>query len=269
MSASTGRDTILHLSDVHATYDELLYGHVDGLARLEEVGDHVVEAGLTPEVVVVSGDLVQRGHQAAYPQVAAALGRLASTVGAPVLTVLGNHDEPTAARMLPGHGLGHHRAVRVGGLRFVLLDTNTGRLDPAQLAWLRAVLREPHGRGSVLVMHHPPIASPLPALAGTGLQDPNELASAIAGSDVRVVLAGHYHHPMNGAFSGLPVSVGPSLAYQQVIHADPGHVSGCDLSMYAVVHVWDTGLTSAPVFLSADQPLFTQSVRLSDPIPTT
>ena len=68
--------TIVHLSDVHATIGELLYGQVDGVARLEQVGDYVLRAGVTPEAVIVTGDLAQRGHASAYPAVGAALRAL-------------------------------------------------------------------------------------------------------------------------------------------------------------------------------------------------
>jgi Icc protein len=56
----TDRFSVVHLSDVHATVGELLYGQVDGGARIEQVGEYVVAAGITPEAVIVTGDLAQR-----------------------------------------------------------------------------------------------------------------------------------------------------------------------------------------------------------------
>jgi len=265
MSAARRRDTILHLSDVHATRGELLYGQVDGLARLDEVGDYVVAAGLTPEAVVVTGDLIERGHADAYPELAQALARLGSRVRAPVLTILGNHDEPGPAAALPGHdghAGRHHRTAHVGGLRLVLLDSSRGALGPDQLAWLREELREPFGRGTVLALHHPPVPSPLPALARACLADAADLAGVLAGSDVRLVLAGHYHHAMSATFAGVPVAVGPSLAYQQVMNAGPGRVSGYDRPMFSLVHVTDDAITCAPVPIGAPVPLFSQPVPL-------
>jgi len=265
MSAPRPRDTVLHLSDVHATRGELLYGQVDGLARLDQVGDYIVSAGVTPEAVVVTGDLVERGHADAYPELAQALTRLGARVGAPVLTVLGNHDEPGPAAALPGHERGHHRTAHVGALRLVLLDSSRGALGPEQLAWLREELREPFGRGTVLALHHPPVPSPLPALAKACLADAADLAGVVGGSDVRVVLAGHYHHPMSATFAGVPVAVGPSLAYQQIMNAGPGRVSGYDRPMLSLVHVTDDAVTCAPVSIGAPVPLFSQPVPLPTP----
>lgn len=260
MSLENGTFTILHVSDLHVTDGELLYDRVDGLARLEHLGEYAVAAGITPEAVVVTGDLVQRGHASAYPRLNAALRRMSTIVGAPVLTVLGNHDDVSAARTLSGHEFGHCRVELIGPLRLVLLDSSSGELDREQLAWLSAVLATPHGIGTVIALHHSPVPSPLPSLAEFGLRRAEEFAAVIAGSDVRLILAGHYHHPMFAEFHGVPVSVGPSLAYHQVMNAGPGTVSGHDRAMFSLVQVTPASVTSAPVGLAAPAPLFTTSV---------
>jgi 3',5'-cyclic AMP phosphodiesterase CpdA len=256
----TAKFTILHLSDVHATQDELLYGQVDGLDRLRQVGDYVVAAGVTPEAVVVTGDLVQRGHAGVYNRVDRALRELGDRVGAPVFTVLGNHDSPTEARALTGHGGGHYRVVTVGDLRLVLLDSSTGELDADQLDWLADAVAEPFGSGTVVALHHAPVPSQLPTLAKIGLRHPERLAHALTRSDTRLILAGHYHHPMTSLFHGLPVSVGPSLAYHQIMNAGPYTVSGHDLAMFSLVQVTADQVSTAPVSLQAGHPLFSTAV---------
>ena len=256
MSAETGRYTILHLSDIHATSGELLYGQVDGLARIQQVADYARSAGITPEAVVVTGDLIQRGHGDAYPAVNDALRRLGEAVGAPVLTVLGNHDLPDRARVLDGHADNHCRVEHIGSHRFVLLDSSSGSLDAKQLRWLRSVTRLPYGRGTIVALHHAPVPSPMPTLSKTGLRNPADLADALTGSDVRIVLAGHYHHPMSANFCGIPVSVGPSLAYHQVMNAGPDLVSGHDLAMFSLVHATESSIITAPISLLSAHPLF-------------
>jgi Icc protein len=263
MSLENGTFTILHVSDVHATSGDLLYGAVDGIARLDQVGAYAVSAGITPEAVVVTGDLVQRGNGDAYPAVADALERLGAALGAPVLSVLGNHDDAALARCLPGHESGHHRVEHVGPVRMVLLDSSTGSLDREQLDWLGATIAEPFGIGTVVAVHHAPVPSPLPTLKKVGLANASDLAAAIAGSDVRLVLAGHYHHPMTADFHGVTVSVGPSLAYHQVMNAGPSTVSGHDLAMFSLVQVTADRVTTAPVSLGVHAPLFTTPVPSS------
>ncbi|MWV58754.1 metallophosphoesterase [Rathayibacter sp. VKM Ac-2754] len=261
MSTATGRTTLVHLSDVHATDGELLYGAVDGLERLERVGAYVVDAGITPEAIVITGDLVQRGHRGAYPALARALVRLQDAVGVPVLTTLGNHDDPEAARVLPGHGSGHDRVVELGGLRLVLLDSHDGALGPSRLAWLADSLATPAPLGSVVALHHPPLPSPLPTLAQQGLRDAEALLDVLAGTDVRVLLAGHFHHPLGAVVRSIPVSVGPSLAYHQVMNAGPDRVSGHDSAMFSLVQLGDDSVTGTTMSLRSPEPLFTSVAR--------
>ena len=263
----TDKFTVVHLSDVHATIGELLYGQVDGVARLEQVGEYVVAAGVTPEAVIVTGDLAQRGHSAAYPAIDRSLTALGERVGAPVFTVLGNHDVRADARVLDGHRDGHYRVVTVGDVRIVLLDSSTGELDAEQLDWLAATLARPHGTGTIVALHHAPVPSPLPALSKIGLREPALFAAAIAGSDVRLILAGHYHHPMTALFHGVPVAVGPSLAYHQIMNAGPSAVSGHDLAMFSLVQLTAAQVSTAPVSLQSPSPLF--SIPAIHSAPTT
>jgi len=257
MSSESGVFSILHLSDIHATQGKLLYGQIDGLARLRQVGDYVATAGMTPELVLVTGDLAERGHSGVYPEVNMALSELGRRVAAPVLTVLGNHDVQSNARILTGHESGHYRSVMIGSLRIVLLDSSSGSLGPEQLSWLTSELGTSRGTGTVIALHHCPVPSPLPTLSRTGLRDAAQFARAIAGSDVRLILAGHYHHPMSATFAGVPVSVGPSLAYHQIMNAGPDQVSGHDQAMFSLVQLADGQVSTAPISLHPDPPLFT------------
>lgn len=261
MSRETGRFTVLHLSDVHATESGLLYGSIDGLERLARVGDYARAAGMTPEVVIVTGDLVQRGHPGAYPQVARACAELATAVGAPVLTVLGNHDDPVAASALPGHCTGHTGVELIEGMRIVRLDSHSGRLGPEQLSWLRDVLASPAERGTIIALHHAPLESPMPALSKQGLADAAELLAVLEGSDTRAVLAGHFHHALTATAAGIPVFVGPSLAYHQVMDAGPDRVAGHDAPAFSLVQFTDLGVSASAVGLHTPEPLFTQPLR--------
>lgn len=263
MSTVARRRTILHLSDVHATHDGLLYDAVDGIARLAEVGRYVRDVGLRPEAIVVTGDLVERGHEAAYPALGEALDQLSALLGAPVLTVVGNHDTTAAAALLgpgpvaPGARTAD-RVVRVGDLRFVLLDSAVGVLHPRQLAWVRDVLADPHGIGTIVALHHPPLPSPLPRLAKQSLRNGAELVATLAGTDVRLVLAGHFHHPMWAEQHGIRVSVGPSLVYQQVLDAASGTVADDREAMFSLAHLTGSGVSVSSVRLSSAGALSTR-----------
>lgn len=259
--------TVLHLSDPHATVDEALYGRVDGLERLRAAAEYAASAGLTPELVAVSGDLAQAGHWSAYERLAEEFDRLERLFGAPVVAAVGNHDDPEAFERVFGARRPRNGVVELPEARAIVLDTSRGCLDPGQLDWLDAVLAQPHPFGSVIVMHHPPLPSPLPALAARGLARPEELARVIAGRDVRAILAGHYHHPMSGQFAGVPVWAAPSLAYQQIMNAGPDSVSGEDSGMFSIVKVTADSLVAVPVTLDEPAPLFTVPAGCATTVP--
>lgn len=266
-SAGAHRTTVLHLSDVHATAGAQLYGTIDGITRMLAASDYARNAGVAPDAIVISGDLIERGNEAAYPALRDALLGLEDSWGVPVLTVLGNHDSRVPARILPGHETPEGwqadaavpRAVRIGEWRFLLLDSSTGSLGPAQLAWLEAELASaaPAPAGTVVVMHHPPLGSPLPMLARAGLRDAADFLDIVEGTDVRTILSGHFHHPLAATTRGVHVSVGPALAYHQVMNAEPGTVSGFDRSMYSLVHLGADAVSASSVGVEHPAPLFT------------
>ncbi|WP_206446420.1 metallophosphoesterase family protein [Agrococcus sp. KRD186] len=269
MSAASGRLTILHLSDVHATDGALLYDPVDGIERLEQVGRYAIDAGVTPEAIVVTGDLIERGNEAAYPALAVAFDRLSAALGAPVLAVPGNHDTAAVDALLGRAGaavapgsLTADRVVHVGQLRFALLDSADGGLHPQQLDWLREQLAEPFGIGTVVTLHHPPLPSPLPSLAKQSLVQGEALMQLLSDTDARLVLAGHFHHPMWAVQAGVPISVGPSLVYQQVMDAVPGTVAGDGEAMFSLVHVTPSTVSASSVRLASPAPLFTRHIAV-------
>ncbi|MFE7275092.1 hypothetical protein [Streptomyces sp. NPDC057623] len=84
-------------------------------------------------------------------------------------------------------------------------------------------MSEPAGRGTVLALHHPPISLALSATQPHfGLRDPEELAAAIRGSDVRAVLSGHYHLQLFGLLESVPVWVTPGVVNRIDLTAAPG-----------------------------------------------
>ncbi|MFC8432926.1 metallophosphoesterase family protein [Streptomyces sp. NPDC057253] len=181
------------------------------------------------DAVVVTGDIANAGDAEAYAVVRELVGEFARPLGAPVFYTTGNHDEREAFGKVLGSGHAEPEAVletdaaeraavsTVGGYRFVTLDSLVpgkvyGRIGAAQLDWLRGVLGTPAEHGTVLALHHPPISLGLSVTQPVfGLLNPEELAAAIRGSDVRVVLTGHYHLQLFGLLESVPVWVTPGV----------------------------------------------------------
>jgi 3',5'-cyclic AMP phosphodiesterase CpdA len=252
---------LAHVSDPHASVGGPLYGTVDGVDRLDLVGRSLTKIRVRPDAIIITGDLVQSGHTEAYADIAAALTRLEVSAAAPVLIVPGNHDNPLAFLELPHAAAATFRITYIGQTRFALLDSSTGSLGTAQLEWLVEQLKEPHGDGTVIVLHHPPVSSPLAALTSRELADAESLAAVIAGSDVRMILAGHFHHALNAQFADVPVSVAPALSYQQDPAAALETVRGVDSPAYSLVRLNNHGHSVVSVALHASEVLFDSSSR--------
>ncbi|PBC39816.1 hypothetical protein CJ179_32105 [Rhodococcus sp. ACS1] len=251
--------TVLHLSDVHASASAPLHSRVDGIARVRRVADRVESSTLRPDVVVVTGDLSHHGDGSSYPALASVFDELRGRLGCPVVVVPGNHDEPRRFAAVFGRNPVEH----VHGFRVIGLDTAAGSVSREDLDLLRSELRSPAPNGTVLALHHPPVPSPAATLAGRELAAPEELAVALAGSDVVAILAGHFHHPMSGVFAGIPVWVGGSLAYLQDTGTPADTVIGFDAPMYSMVRCSRHGVSALPVPLHTPDVLFRSNPTLT------
>jgi len=252
------RRVILHLSDTHLLAgDRLLGDRYDTARHLRRTLAAAEATGVRPDAVVFTGDLTDLGEPEAYRALRAAVEPWAERLGAPVVWVAGNHDERPALRSeLLGAAPSQEPVTGVwdlGGLRLVALDSTVpgwhhGDLDRDQLRWLREVLSTPAPLGTILALHHPPLPTHVPFFDILELRDQPGLAAAIAGSDVRAILAGHLHYSTSGTFAGVPVSVAAASCYTMDLARPAVEVNGMDAGRsFHLVHVWDDTVTHAVV----------------------
>ena len=252
------RRTLLHLSDTHLlAAGQRLAGRFDTSVNLTRALEAAEATGIRPDAIVFTGDLTDLGEPEAYAALRAAVEPFAERMGAPVVWVAGNHDERTALRRdLLGLVPTEEPVTGVwdlGGLRLIALDSSVpgwhhGDLDAAQLEWLRDELATPAPLGTILALHHPPLPSHVPLFDILELRDQGRLAEAIAGTDVRTILAGHLHYSTSGMFAGVPVSVAAATCYTMNLARPAADVNGMDAGQsFHLVHVYDDTITHAVV----------------------
>lgn len=291
---------ILHLSDTHLMapgefHNPDFNGGTDPAQMLTDALHRLRHLDRL-DLVVVSGDVSDDGTVDSYQLGARLIGGWARERGAEVVWAVGNHDERGAFRRVLGNGVagavpdeglpagGHpgeapvYGVTTVAGRRVVTVDSQVsgrieGRVDAGQLAWLRGVLAQPAG-GTVLVCHHPPIAPHTPLHHGIELQNPAELLDVLAGSDVELILSGHYHHPViesvtvaggdGGTGTGprsVPVLVSHGIINTSDLLCEPGWEQSMRTSGALLVE-WGTGGDRARVrthpLQLADHPLAIQ-----------
>ncbi len=252
---------LLHFSDTHFIADGLLYGGVDGRARLGQLLAEIVQSGARPDALVFTGDLTDTGDPRAYASLRDVVEPFAEQLDAPVIWLMGNHDRRSALRTAllgePPEETPLHRSYRLGGLRVITLDTSVpghhhGELDDAQLAWLEAELSRPAPRGSILALHHPPIPMVQDLAVLTELRRQDRLAEIVAGKDIRLILAGHVHFPSSSLFAGIPVSVASSTCYTQDLNVPVGGIRGMDAAQsFNLVHVYPHTIVTSVATLGA------------------
>jgi 3',5'-cyclic-AMP phosphodiesterase len=231
---------ILHLSDTHITAAP--GPNQDGIDPRESLRRMLHDCGELPDIdaVVVSGDVADDGSAEAYADALDLVGAFARGRGIPAIFSTGNHDERKQFTAVLGSGhadpqttldsAGGERAAAttVGGYRIVTLDSLVpgkayGKMGTAQLEWLRELLAEPAPAGTVLVFHHPPIVVPgVVVQRAFGLLNGTDLAEVIRGSDVRLLLCGHFHLQLSGMLGGVPVWVTPGVVNRIDLTATPG-----------------------------------------------
>lgn len=250
--------TLLHLSDTHLLAgNPLLADRYDTLANLARTLERVEEMQLSPDAIVFTGDLADRGEAEAYRTLREMVEPVAERMSAPIVWVAGNHDERPAFR---GELLGAEPSQApvvsvhdVAGLRLIALDTTVpgwhhGDFDDDQLRWLSDVLSTPAPLGTVLAMHHPPLPSHIPFFDILELREQTRLAEVLEGTDVRAILAGHLHYSTSGTFAGIPVSVASATCYTMNLARPASEVNGMNAGQsFHLVHVYDDTITHSVV----------------------
>ncbi len=207
---------ILHLSDTHLRGDGgLHYGLVDTLTALDRVLERAATLAAV-DVIALSGDLSDDGSTASYQLLAGRIEPWAAERGASVVYAMGNHDLPDGFEEVLGE---RERVVERDGFRVVSVDTSVagagyGRVAGERLERLRDVLASPSEHGTVVVLHHPPVPPSTGLFETLRLVDPEPLLDVCTAADVRLILAGHYHHALITAAGprGIPVVVAPAVA---------------------------------------------------------
>ena len=210
---------LIQLSDPHIGGT---WAAADPLARLTASVEAIRRRPDQPDAVVVSGDLADHGSAEEY---GLAAGQVAS-LGVPVHVVPGNHDDRRTLRSvfgLPGQGAAPVQyAADVGPVRLVMLDSTVpgedpGDLEREQLDWLESTPAAAPERPTLLVMHHPPVVTGIPAWDAICL--PDAARSGLGGivsrhPQVCGALSGHLHHTIVATMGGRVAITAPSTYVQ-------------------------------------------------------
>jgi len=218
---------ICQISDLHIkARRQKSYRVVDTTASLERCIASIQALPQAPDIVVVTGDLVDTGRADEY----AALEELLAGLVQPTYLLPGNHDERGALcrafplhAYLPREGGRLNYVVESYPLRLVALDTVIsgeagGTIDAATASWLEEVLCQAPSRPTLVMMHHPPFATGIVHMDEIGLSGTERLHDVVAAHpQVERIICGHLHRSISTRFAGTIASTCPSPAHQVML----------------------------------------------------
>jgi 3',5'-cyclic-AMP phosphodiesterase len=242
---------IAQISDLHIKRPgELAYRRVDTAAALRRCVEALNRFTPRPDLVVISGDLVDTPLAAEYDHLKELLAPLEIAFAA----VPGNHDSRELMRVaLPGLGYaqtsGALNSVRkLGDADIVLLDSSVpgaphGELDAATLAWLDAVLGASSTRPVLLFLHHPPFVTGITHMDVQNLRNASDLAALIRKHPrVRLVAVGHVHRAALTSFAGIAATICPAPNHAVALDLDAHLPPSFNIEPPAFhLHVWFPG----------------------------
>jgi 3',5'-cyclic-AMP phosphodiesterase len=220
---------IAQISDFHLKSEgTLAYGLVDTATPLKRTVEHINRLNPMPDLILVTGDLVDEGGPDTY----AYLSKLLSLLRPPFVIVPGNHDHKASLRKaFPEHDYLHGGLEEKGEnyicftfenfpVRLIGLDTVTpgehgGGFGSKRRAWLKKILEARPEIPTLIFMHHPPFASAIGHMDKEEFRGWQEFQSLISKyPQVERILCGHLHRPIFRRFGGTVALTCPAIGMQ-------------------------------------------------------
>jgi 3',5'-cyclic AMP phosphodiesterase CpdA len=218
---------IAQITDIHLGFDPDNPSEFNR-KRLDQVLKILCAMNPRPDLLLATGDLVDRGDVDSYRRLQNAL----SICPFPVWPCMGNHDHRDNFAVqfpdIPAVDGFVQYEVDAGKVRFLVIDTleegrHGGAFCETRARWLCARLAEQQDRDTIIVMHHPPVDVGIEWMA-TDPEEPwvSRFAETIAGhTQVKGIICGHLHRPISVAWRGTTISICPSTAPQVALDLTP------------------------------------------------
>lgn len=220
---------LVQLSDTHIVEPgQLLYGKVDTAAHLADAVEQINRMSPQPDLVMVTGDLVEHPSNETYEHFAG----LIEPLRAPVYFIPGNHDDPQLMRQyfqgshafpdaFPVSDETFQYSIEDFEFRVLALNSHLDHSElpdfgPKRLQWLAKALGE-SDKTTVIAIHHPPMQTGIEFVDMVGAQWYAGIKKILAQSpQVQLIISGHGHSDAYGRNGQVPVYMAGSTAHQLI-----------------------------------------------------
>lgn len=211
---------IAQITDLHIGFDGP-DGPCKNSERLQTVLAELAALRLKPELILVTGDLVENGEGWAYQNMREQFAQ----IEVPIYFAVGNHDDRhTFSTVYPDAEFNDgflQYVIEDDRLRIIVLDTMTpgrhgGAFCEKRAKWLDDRLSEKPGHPTLIAMHHPPIKTGIAWMTLHGDAGwAHRLDRVISAHDNVVhIISGHVHRNIYKKFAGTTLSVSRAVAPQ-------------------------------------------------------
>lgn len=242
---------LVQLTDTHIVEPgERLYGKADTAAHLAGAVTQINAMDPQPDLILITGDLVENPGTATY----AHLARLLEPLRPPVYLLPGNHDDPQlmcahfcATRMFPAAAPTYQYAIDAYPFRILALNSHCVGSElpgygPRRLEWLAEAL-DASMQPTLIAIHHPPMRTGVEFIDMAGTDWYQGIAGLIKShAQVRLVICGHGHTDLVGRIGGVPVYMAGGTAHLLVAMRGSPHAPAFDgRPAEPVLHHWIDG----------------------------
>lgn len=179
---------IAQISDVHC-------GPMLRKEVLREAIDEIND--LSPDVVLVTGDLTENGLISEFEMAAKELKRLKA---GKVIYLSGNHDYRSTGYLLFREFFPFEQITQTSDAVIIVLssarpDRDDGEVGHRQNLWLERTLQKHKGKMKIVAIHHHIIPVPDTGADQITIVDAGDVLRSLVKSKVNLVLCGHRHRP--------------------------------------------------------------------------
>jgi 3',5'-cyclic AMP phosphodiesterase CpdA len=216
---------LVQITDTHILSDgELLYGDVDTAEHLRESVAEINAMKPQPDLVMITGDLVEKPSEASY----AHFDKLIAPLKAPAYLIPGNHDDPrimeqhfAGSSKFPGTSPCFQYAIEEFPFRVLALNSHFDGSElpdygTRRLKWLEDALAQ-SGKPTLIAIHHPPMKTGIYFIDMAGEQWYQGLREVLSRHpQVQLVICGHGHSDLVGRIGTVPVYMVGATAHQLI-----------------------------------------------------
>lgn len=216
---------LVQITDTHiAPPGQLLYGNTDTAAHLVESIRQINSMQPKPDVVLITGDLVEPADKACYQQFIDIINGLEM----PVYVIPGNHDDPqimlevfAGTPYFPTSDDTFQYTIEVLPFRILALNSYSDgselpEFNQKRLSWLQHQLSR-SDKPVLIALHHPPMTTGIELIDMGGSEWFQGLKSLLAKhSQVKLLICGHCHTDLCGRIGQVPVYMAPATSHQLI-----------------------------------------------------